>query len=58
MIIDILNLECHEACKGGCSNSGPENCNDCKEGWTDSDSDLGCIGIEKSLLLVIKEIFW
>ncbi|VDM97277.1 unnamed protein product [Thelazia callipaeda] len=30
--------ECHQSCKGGCFNSGPENCKECHTGWIMSDN--------------------
>lgn len=40
---------CHEACKEGCFELGPSGCNECKEGWIESD-EKGCLG--KILIMI------
>ena len=47
--------DCNKACDGGCTGSGSENCNKCKEGWKEVEGGKGCEG---ELFKVSKLIFF
>lgn len=34
---------CHISCKTSCTGDGPQNCDECKEGWL-HDTEKGCQG--------------
>lgn len=43
---DVTCVKCHDACEGGCSGTGPEKCEGCKDGWSEK-SDGGCEDIDE-----------
>lgn len=48
--VTFLVSVCHISCNNTCREAGPKGCNECKDGWTQSE-DLGCQGIELSFFI-------
>ena len=47
-IIDYLTVSaCHRSCKSTCWEEGPKGCDECKEGWVQSEEE-GCTGMATS----------